>query len=177
MEHQDGYLAQSKEEFSKVIEEIESDETVKNRIKLLLPLLKQINFGKTSVFYEKINDELSFIFSLKNPDFKNSGEIIISLRKNNTKIYLYGCKFYFNDSVNSEETLKFINLILKGSYNIRKVKRVKDNSIILYEVEVSNYRKRRYNSFLSLFYRKKNIYQDNIKGINIISNTPAPASL
>ncbi|PHS08079.1 MAG: hypothetical protein COA88_07235 [Kordia sp.] len=110
---------------------------ISSKFELIKKILVKIDFDKTSIFIEDIIDEVCVIFSLKEPDFQNSGEFSFFLRDTNTKIYLYGKKIRIDEDSGAcfNKTFELITMILNGEYKLNR--KYKENEVISYEVLIN----------------------------------------
>ncbi len=132
---------------------------IKDDISLIFPLLLKVDYNKVSLCYEDLIDEFYFIFYLKSDN--DSGRISIVIRENFTsKIYAYGCKFFFKDFKNilkkEEQLYQIVDTVLKGDYNINEEKY--NEEVLSYEVTLLTIKKKiEFGLFNKWFRRKREV--------------------
>jgi len=112
---------------------VEND-IIRDKLRQITPLLYFVNFDVVQIYIEDVEDEVYVCFSLLNPDFENSGELMFSLREEDTKIYIYRKKILFENDSNKlfSDTLDFIEKLLRGKYCL--IKKYRNKEVFDYEV-------------------------------------------
>jgi len=145
--------------------QVKTKQILKDKVLSLFKLFETLNVDLISVHYEDIVDEFEFVFFI--PEDNDSGKIILTIREDYSKIYIYGCKFSStNLNLNFDENIyEILRGALAGEYYITE-KRYR-NVVYSREVDFMNHQMIMKFGLFNFF--KKNYFIANIKGINFLT--------